>query len=204
MPIVEAILQHPTTPGFTELNLGIQSVVGITRSPFTGSQQAIKWPGSWWEAQVALPWMTRAQAEEWIAFILNCDGPFRKFKLGDPTGKIPRGAGAGSAPQVDGAGQGGSIISTKNWPINLVNALVAGDYLEIEDHLYKVTYPEDTDGAGKATFDIRPPLRTNPADGQPIIISNCKGIFRMKNNQNPWRIDAAKNFLIQFECYEAF
>ena len=205
MPVVEAILTPPATPGIKRLNLTASSVVSMTQSPFTGTQQVMKWPGEWWEGQVSLPPMTRAQAEEWIAFLINCRGGYRRFKLGDPSGRVARGSAAGSTTLViDGAGQGGNLLSLRGFTANALGVLIAGDYVEVADHLYKVTYPEDADQNGAATFDIFPALRTSPADGDPVNIISAAGTFRLAGNKTTWSIDEAKNFGIDFAVMEAF
>jgi hypothetical protein len=203
MVVVEAILSPPATPGFKRMSMFGTSVVASMQSPFTGTQQVLKWPGEWWEAQVSLPPMNRAQAEEWIAFLLNCRGGFRRMKLGDPSGRVPRGVATG-APVIDGAGQGGNLLSLRGFTPNVAGILLAGDYIEVADHLYKVTYPEDTDGNGAATFDIFPALRNSPADGDPVILVNTAGTFRLASNKTQWSIDEAKIFGIDFTALEAF
>lgn len=203
MPVVETILSMPASPGFRKIKFGFNDVVGGTASPFTGSQQVMKWPGEWWEGQASLPPMTRADAENWIAFLGLCHGRFRKFLFTDPSGRTPRGTGAG-APVIDGDNQGGSVISLKGFTANAVGVFLRGDYFEINNHLHKFLSDEDADANGKASFDIFPALRESPADGTPIITTNPKGTFRLSSNKRDWDVDEAKLFGIDFGFVEAF
>src|SRR5947209_8742691 len=125
----------------------MNDVVGESISPFTAQSQVFDWAAQFWEAQIALPPMVRADAERWAAFFGLCRGKFNAFMLGDPAGKTPRGTALG-VPVVDGAGQSGNVLSTRGWTANQAGVLRAGDYIQCVNRLYKVLEDEDADPAG--------------------------------------------------------
>jgi hypothetical protein len=179
------------------------SVVGIAASPFTGSQQTQEWPGNWWEADVTLPPMTRSDAEAWVTFLIGRHGMSRKFLMGDPSAKTPRGAATGT-PVVDGAGQAGGIIAIRGYTPSVANIQREGDYIQIGSRLYKILEAEDSNVLGKATFDIFPNLRESPGDGDAVITTNCKGTFRLASNDTEWDVDSASIYGLSFKALEAF
>lgn len=195
----------PASPGFVSCTISQNSTVGLSASPFTGKQQTQEWSGQWWDAQVSLPPMTRAQAANWIAFLISLRGMAGTFMLGDPACKTPRGAAlvSGATPLVSGNVNGGSSILTRGWTPNTANVLVRYDWMQIDNHLYMVLSDENADAGGNASFDIWPDLRTQPLDGDPIIVQNAQGIFRLASNKQSWDIDTAMNIGIQFSCLEA-
>jgi hypothetical protein len=80
-------LSLPANPGFTDAVFSAQSVVAATISPFTLAQQVQKHPGQRWSIQASLPPMQRADAENWISFLLKLNGIEGTFLIGDPSGK---------------------------------------------------------------------------------------------------------------------
>jgi hypothetical protein len=179
------------------------SVVGMASSPFTGSQQTQEWPGNWWEADVTLPPMIRADAEAWVTFLIARHGMARKFMMGDPSAKTPRGT-LGGTPVVDGAGQTGGILAIRGYTASVANVQREGDYIQVGNRLYKLLEAEDSNSLGKATFDIFPNLRESPGDGDAVITSNCKGTFRLASNDTEWDVDSAMIYGISFKAMEAF
>ena len=82
----------------------------MSMSPFTYQQQAVAHAGQRWEVDVTLPAMNRADAEQWVAFLVSLRGRFGTFTLGDPVGASPRGS-AGGTPLVNGASQIGGTLN---------------------------------------------------------------------------------------------
>jgi hypothetical protein len=212
MSITYPLSMPATPPGFRQIELIENSVVGVSVSPFTGQQQVYEWPGSWWSAKIDLVDMRRADAEKWIAFLLCLHGMSGTFLAGDPNAGTAQGPATGT-PLVNGAGQTGRSLITDGWTINKTPILKAGDYIQIgsgtAQRLYKNLTDANSNGSGQATFDIFPTLRESPADNAAITVANCKGVFRRASNSQPWTMTKGGGagqalYSIAFEAMEAF
>lgn len=192
--------------GIRAMNIRARTVVGISSSPFTGQQQVYKHQGEWWEAEVTLPPMKRATAEQVSAFLLKMKGRYGTFLLGDPANTSPRGVGTGT-PLVNGAGQTGSSLVTDGWTVSTTGILKAGDWIQLgtgsSTTLHKVLDDVNSDGSGNATLELFPRIRTSPDDDAAITVSSPKGIWRLASNQMEYSIDEASVYGITFACIEA-
>ena len=198
-------LALPTTAGIAKVRLTANDIVGISQSPFTAAQQVYKYPGQFWEADITLPPMKRADAEYWVAFLLKLNGPFGTFLLGDPLGATARGVATGT-PLVKGGSQTGNELITDGWTAGQTGILRAGDYIQLGSgataQLYKVLDDANSDGSGNATFTIWPSLRSSPADNAAITVTNTAGNFRL-TTQPSWDIDEASIYGMTFGAREA-
>ncbi len=192
--------------GIRSMTIRARSVVGISQSPFTGQQQVYQHQGQWWEAEVTMPPMKRADAEQIAAFLLKMNGVYGTFLLGDTLNIAPRGVGTGT-PLVKGGSQTGNSLVTDGWTAGQTGILKAGDWLQIgtgsNTRLYKVLNDANSDGSGNATFDIWPNLRTSPADNAAIYVNSTKGQWRLASNQVEYNIDEASIYGFTFACVEA-
>lgn len=203
------MITYPVTfpnVGIRAMNIRARTVVGISSSPFTGQQQVYKHQGEWWEAEVTLPPMKRATAEQVAAFLIKMKGQYGTFLLGDPANTSPRGVGTGT-PLVNGAGQTGSSLVTDGWTVSTTGILKAGDWIQLGSGstttLHKVLDDVNSDGSGNATLEIFPSLRSSPDDDATITVSSPKGIWRLASNQMEYSIDEASVYGITFACVEA-
>ena len=57
----------PTHTGIRSVTLRAVNVTAMSESAFTLRQQIFKHAGERWEAEIALPAMARADAEQWVA-----------------------------------------------------------------------------------------------------------------------------------------
>lgn len=195
-------LSLPTNKSATRVTLSAMAAVNISKSPSSYAQQVQRFNGQLWLAEVTLPPMERADAEQWISFLLKLNGPEGTFLLGDPAAKTPRGTAAGT-PLVNGAGQTGNTLITDGWGTSQV-VLKQGDYIQIGQRLYKALGDVTSDGSGNATFDIWPRLRGATTDNASIITSNCVGLFRLAdNNYQIHSANEAKIFSLSFSAMEA-
>jgi hypothetical protein len=196
----------PTTPGIARLRITPRSVVSMSQSPFTGQQQVYKHQGQWWEAEVTLPAMTRAEAESIVAFLLSLDGSYGTFTMGDPIGTSPRGIGTGT-PLVKGAAQTGQDLLTDGWTANQTGILKAGDWIQLgtgsSTKLYKVLVDTNSNASGEATLTLFPKLRSSPSDNQAIYVNNTKGLWRLAAKEMPYEVNEASIYGITFACIEA-
>lgn len=192
--------------GIRSMNIRAKSVVGVSQSPFTGQQQVYKHQGQWWEAEVSLPPMKRADAEQVAAFLLKMNGQYGTFLLGDPANTAPRGVGTGT-PLVKGGSQTGDTLITDGWTTSTTGILKAGDWIQLGSdsttRLYKVLDDVDSNSSGEATLTLWPSLRSSPSDNAAIVVSSPKGQWRLSANEIQYSIDEASVYGITFACVEA-
>lgn len=182
------------------------SVVGVSASPFSREQQVYAHQGDWWEVDVSLPPMERANAEAWIGFLLGLNGREGTFLLGDPVNTATRGVGTGS-PLVKGASQTGKTLLTDGWTISQTGILKAGDWLQLgsgsSTRLHKIVQDADSDGSGNATLEIWPRLRESPADNAALTVASAKGLWRLAGNLREWSLERAGKYGLSFNAVEA-
>lgn len=140
-------------------------------SPLSKATQRILLPGARWKATYRLPSMNRIQAAQWQGFFDKLQGKKNTFLAFDPEGNEPQGVGTG-APLVLGAGQEGSSIQTDGWTPSIKNILRAGDYFSVNNELKRVVDNVISDGAGIATINFEPALRSSPGDNDDIVLNN--------------------------------
>jgi hypothetical protein len=198
-------LSPPTSPGYRQIRIGGRSVVAVSESPFTLSQQVQEHPGQMWMAEVSLPPMQRADAQKWLSFLLSLKGRVGTFLLGDPVCKTPRGSIAGT-PLVNGAHSArSSTLSIKG--LTAGTTLLAGDYVQVgtasSSRLHKNLQDATASGAGVMTIDIWPNLRADLASNAAVTVTNTVGLFRLASNTVEWDVGEAQMYGLSFAAVEA-
>lgn len=199
-------LSLPSSPAPVSFTLSLQHASSMNSSPFTGEQQVYKWPRELWMAEVKMPPMKRAAAEEWIAFLLQLQGQYGTFLMGHSAAKTPRGTASGT-PLVNGADQTGKTLITDGWTHGVTGIMKAGDHFQIgttsSSRLYKMLKDVDSDGSGNAVLEFTPRLRVSPADNAAIIVTNPVGLWRLADNTPTWDIGRQLTYGIAFKAIEA-
>lgn len=199
-------LALPAHTGIAQIELRAINAVAYSRSPFTFAGQAFAYSGQMWQADVTLPPMKRADAEQWVAWLVSLRGQFGTFLLGDPLGATPRGAATGT-PLIKGASQTGGTINIDGATPSVTGWLRAGDYIQIGSgltaRLHKVLVDANSDGSGNVTLEIWPHVRTAPADNAAVMVSNAQGLFRLSSNEQNWSINEASVYGVSFGAMEA-
>jgi hypothetical protein len=202
-------LTFPTTIAPESVSFAPRSAVAISASPFTFTQQAQVYSGQQWQVDFAMPPMVRADASEFIAFMLRLNGRQGTFLFGDPNGQVPRGSASATpgTPLVMGAGQTGDSLIVDGLPTSTTGYLLAGDYIQLGSgngtRLHMVTANVNSDGDGEATIEIWPSLRESPDNNAAVTVSGCKGVFRMSSNVMGFDINAPFFYSMTFSAYEA-
>ncbi len=201
-------LSLPTSIGIAQIELRATNAVAISRSPFTFSTQVHAYTGQSWQADVTLPSIRRDLAEDWVAWLISLKGQLGTFYLGDPNAATPRGSARDTDTiKVASAVSSGGTISINSAPASQTDYLKAGDYMQIglgvSRQLFKVLNDVDTDGAGAATVDVWPNVRTSIASTTPITVENTKGIFRLSSNEQSFSINEASFYGISFGAMES-
>jgi len=199
-------LTLPSHTGIRNITLRAVNTVGLTQSPFTYAQQAVAHSGQRWEVDVTLPAMNRADAEQWVAFLISLRGQLGTFTLGDPVGASPRGS-AGGTPLVNGASQIGGTLNIDGCTASQTGWLKAGDYIQLgtagSATLHKVLADVDSNGSGQVAVDIWPYIRTAPSDNATVVVTNTIGRFRLASDEQNWSIRETALYGITFGGVEA-
>lgn len=194
--------------GLTAKNVSVTpyDAVSVSESPYNYKSGSYDWLGQRWHLKVELPLLdaTKDLAHNVVAMLLLLRGQRGTFLMPMLDQPTPRGVATGM-PVVDGAGQSGNQLATKGWTANTIGILKAGDWLNTgtgsSTRLYKNLTDADSDASGKAVLTLWPDLRESPADEAALIVTNCKGVFRL-NNRVPYEISRPVRYKISFEAKE--
>ena len=189
----------PTHTGIAQIELRAVNAVAYSQSPFTFAGQAHAYQGQMWQADVTLPPMKTADAEQWLGFLLSLRGQYGTFLLGDPLRTSLR----GTATSCSITGSSGDNTVSATVPVG--ETLLAGDYIQLGSAstatLHKVLV--DYTGTGSAAdLEIWPAIRTTHSASS-ATLSNAKGNFRLSTNEQAWSINEASIYGITFGAMEA-
>jgi hypothetical protein len=170
---------------------------------FGGTSQTQRWPGAeLWKGTFSLPPLTKDQADEWTAALMQMWGMSNAFMLGDPLHSSPRGTPTG-APAVDTSvpmKAGTSTLHTYGYTPNSVKVHAAGDAIQVGYRLYRILDDANADADGKASLSIWPSLREVPSGL--LVTQNPKGLFRLARNDQGWSFDYNLTTDISFDFLE--
>jgi hypothetical protein len=199
-----SIVALPTHPGLKQIELVMNDTVAMSRSPFTGTTQVQAWPGAdWWEANVSLPQMNQTDVAVWTAFLAELRGMTNVFYLSDPLHRHPQGTPQG-APLINGVNVAmATTLNTKCWKPSTFRHLLPGDQIQIGQRLHRVLNVVNSDNSGDAAISIWPSLREATADGDPIILNNPQGLFRLAENKRSVLTAETRLSGISFKAVEA-
>jgi len=187
-------LSLPTNKSPAQVTMRSVNIVSENRSPFSGVRQVYVHQGKWWEAEVTLPPMNRADAEQWISFLVKLGGKEGTFLMGDPSATTPRGSAATApgTPLVNGASQTGDELVIDGCPNSATGYLLAGDYIQLgtgaSSFLFKVVDDANTDGSGNLTVTVWPDLNTRnqPLNNAAVTVTSAKGLWALNLNSPDW------------------
>lgn len=196
-------LTLPTITGIANIEFRAVNAVAYSQSPFTFGGQSHAYSGEMWEADITLPPMKRAAAEQWLSFLISLRGQHGTFYLGDPDGKTPRGTVSTNTDVNAATGSAGD--RTISLTITSGETLLAGDYIQIgttsNRTLHKVL--QDVTGTGAAQdVEIWPALRANKSSAG-VNILNTTGKFRLASNEQSWTANHVSTYGITFGAFEA-
>lgn len=192
-------ISYPLTPPaalkVARVNFVGTSVISRNVSPFTLNVQQYNWPGTNLSAQVELPPMKRADAEEVIGFLLNAARGTFYFR--DYANGTERGNMSGS-PVLDGAHAANvSTITVKSGS----GSWAVGDWIQLGStstaKLHKITQVNSA-----TSYEVFPLLRTTYTDGAAIVYSSAVGVFRLAQPSTEWSIDQLKIYGLNFSIVE--
>ena len=205
-------LSLPASPNFSAVLLRPNSVVGVSQSPYTGSQQVIAYEGQFWEMDFTLPVLEDPDLALWESFFLQLNGREGTFLAGDPARTVARGTASSSpgTPSVNGNQNARiSALPIKGASTSQTGYLLQADMIQIgtglSASLHKVLEDADTDGSGNTTLTIWPKTRTALTDGTAIAVASAKGLFRLtQNTVDILKVPGIFGQSVTFSAMEAF
>lgn len=183
MPVYPITL--PTAPRPRDVSWKQSSRVAVASSPFTGQAQVVAHPGQWWEITAELPPLNAAQSAEWAGALLSLNGREGTFKFA-PTDATPQVAVSGTVLVA-------AVSDTYLDLSGMTGTFTAGDWIQIEDGLYRIT-TGDTAVAGEATIEVWPKPRSEiVAATSTVEYTAPVGIFRLFDSFE-WQMKVAKTY----------
>ncbi|MDS0789101.1 hypothetical protein OSB94_13440 [Proteus vulgaris] len=148
-------------------------------SPFNGSSQTVRFPGSRWRCELTFSNLSEEKSRKLEALVAALDGMSGRVRISSWIRKGKEGYGI---PKISSAGQSGSVLQTSGWKRNM-RVLQQGDRLTIGNELKMVVADVVSDNEGLAVISISPMLRTPPALNEEVIIKAPFGVFRLSDNE---------------------
>lgn len=201
-------LTLPTATGISSIRMRPNTVVAVTRSPFTFESEVLVHQGQWLEADVTLPKMLRANFAAWEAFRLKLNGQEGTFTMGIPDHDTARGSASSApgTPLVKGASQTGNSFAMDGAPNSATGYLKEMDLIQLGTgataRIYVVLNDANSDGSGNVTLDIWPKITAanSPADNSAVVVASCVGLWRMAGNIMDWSADTAAIYGLSFKA----
>lgn len=203
MAITYPLTAPVATEGVTSVTFYPTNATVISKSPFTYQGQVQSWGGQILSADVSIQNVMRDSGESWISFLTALKGSKGTFLLGDPMASTPMGSATANVAINTAVSSGASSISIKNGTASKVGFLKAGDWIQINNRLYKNLKDVTTNASGVATLDIWPDLRSAVAVDAVVTLLSPKGLFRLSSGSFEYSIDNSNKYSISFTCEEA-
>ncbi|TXH57593.1 MAG: hypothetical protein E6Q97_04215 [Desulfurellales bacterium] len=180
--------------GVKRSSFRLKRIVGVSESPFTGTQQIYRFAGEWWEGDVTFRPCKRADASLIQSFLAQLRGSSGTFLYGDPDALNQGVMGSGGVIRVNGDAQAGNSLIVDGMTPLAQNILLPGDYFQLgggmSSRLYMCTSSLNADGAGGGVVNFEPALRASPLDNELLILSNPKTLMRLTENVAEWSSDS--------------
>lgn len=162
----------------TSVTRTLRGAVGVSTSPFTGTQQVQDWGGAWWEYDIEFSIRQGSDGRRLSAFFAALRGPADTFIFRDPFIENPAALGT---PLVNGASQTGSSLITDGWG---TRPMFAGDFFQLgtlgTTQLYQITADAAPSG-GNMTLQFVPALRSSPANNAALNVVNPGVLLRLSS-----------------------
>jgi hypothetical protein len=172
-------ISFPTlSRGPASLAWALQSSTLQHQSPLSGATRTISTPGSRWTFSASWPALAYADRSKVEAFVAALNGRAGRFYFSPPEYYYPR--GTARTATVNGAGQTGSTL---NATMTVFTTLLAGDFLEVNGELKRVTANMAATGGGTGSIGISPPLRASPGAGSAITLTAPKATFMLMDDK---------------------
>lgn len=174
-----SILEWPKEVIPTQENWQLLSNSKTFTSPFNGSSQTVRFPGSRWRCELTFNNLNEEKSRQLEALVASLDGMSGRVKIASWIRKGRYGYGS---PRIAIPNQLGNRLETKDWKRNM-RVLQQGDRLTVGNELKMVVADVVSDNQGRAIILISPMLRTSPTVNEMLEVERPFGIFRLVDNE---------------------
>lgn len=174
-----SILEWPKAVIPTQENWQLLSNSKTFTSPFNGSSQTVRFPGSRWRCELTFNNLNEEKSRQLEALVASLDGMSGRVKIASWIRKGRYGYGS---PRIAIPNQLGNRLETKDWKRNM-RVLQQGDRLTVGNELKMVVADVVSDNQGRAIILISPMLRTSPTVNEMLEIERPFGVFRLVDNE---------------------
>lgn len=195
-------IAFPDNEFVSDFSYSLIHAVEVSESPFTFQQQTYENQGDIWQVDLSIEVFSRVDAEAYNTFLLKLNGRKGTFTMPIFGSETPLGS-AGGTPLVKGASQTGHDLVVDGCPVSTTGWLKSGDWIQLGTRLHKVLNDVNTNSSGEATITVMPKIVVSPADNDPVVVSNAKGVFRLVKNENPINAKPDGKHRISFTAREA-
>ena len=174
-----SILEWPKEVIPTQENWQLLSNSKTFTSPFNGSSQTVRFPGSRWRCELTFNNLNEEKSRQLEALVASLDGMSGRVKIASWIRKGRYGYGL---PRIAISSQLGHRLETKDWKRNM-RVLQQGDRLTVGNELKMVVADVVSDNNGRANIPISPMLRTSPTVNEMLEVERPFGVFRLVDNE---------------------
>ncbi len=174
-----SILEWPKEVIPTQENWQLWSNSKTFTSPFNGSSQTVRFPGSRWRCELTFNNLNEEKSRQLEALVASLDGMSGRVKIASWIRKGRYGYGS---PRIAISSQLGNRLETKDWKRNM-RVLQQGDRLTVGNELKMVVADVVSDNQGRAIILISPMLRTSPTVNEMLEVERPFGVFRLVDNE---------------------
>lgn len=170
---------------------------------FTGSEVILEDLAAFWLTTFRPLPVQDADARAWGAALARLSRLSNTFEIAPPLYEGNTAGYAGAAPVVQGGSQLGRSLLCDGVTAGATIAH-AGNYLEVNGELKRITADATANGSGVVTIEFEPALRESPADNASVDIETPKATMRLLQPvaEEAWRVPNLLGLTIQ--AREAF
>lgn len=171
------IFDWPTALRPASVEWGLITPQMLGRSAFDASVQAQTMGAPRWAFTITTGVLRHDEVPLWEALIDQLDGAVNRVRAWDWRREAPLGPATGT-PTVRVSAAGVSL-ATEGWTPGVTGILRAGSWVGVNGELKRLSVTADSDGSGRATLVVRPPLRAAPPVGATVSLVKPTAVFVM-------------------------
>lgn len=173
------IIDPPAALKTAQVVIAAFDTLSETRRVYSGIEDRLDFGGEWWGLQIVTPfmaWDDAADVSAWCDRLRDDDAAAR---VAPPSSAARRGTSAAATFSVASAGAAGSrALAVEGMGAGLT--LGAGSFISIADRLHRLRVTATADGAGAATLELFPRLRSVVAIAATVAVTAPKGLWRLQ------------------------